>query len=1123
MKTMKRIYTALAVLMLAVTAHATTRYVAATAGTYSAGSPAICTGQTAISLATFNTLSSVAPDDINIFCGSFSIAQNTTAIQLNNSGTSGHPIIIRIPLGTVFASPEWPPDGTSGAIDLGGNSYITIDGQGNSSGGGGIIEATLNGDSGATCLGGPCTLHGDSNCVEGGTNSTNWTVEGLSCIDMYVTATGVPSGGGGTCFYQHGNISGVSIHDNFLHDVAWCVSFQYDSGPSNGVIIANNQIYNVDHGIALGGPSDGQTLENVNVYGNSIHDYSNWDTPGDVWHHDGIHIWGHNNNASDTITGVNIYNNKFGGCIGQNVTAHIFIETNAGGTSNVNIYNNSLIDTCSGNDTNGLFAIGSDSGFNFYDNTLIGTAADVCAGVSMGTNVTFINNVMTGCAQLIYQASGGSFASGGLHNNIYANCSGSNCFAYPGGYTTSFAAWQSHTGQDASPSAYATSAGLNSSGVPNSGSVVIGNGANLTSLGITALNSDITSASRPSTGAWTIGAYNYGSSPPQASTPTFSPVAGTYSSTQSVTISASTGGVICYNTTGSPATNGTTGCTTGTHYTAPVSVSATETLYAVAGGTGYSDSSVGSAVYTITIPTASAPTFSPVAGAVTNPTTVTASTSTSGCGSYIYFDTSSTPTTNQTTYSVTTAATLHAYVHGCPSYADSSISSAAYTIALAATPTFSPAAGAVVNPTTVTASTSTSDGCTMYLDTSNPPTTAQSTYSVTTPVTLHAQAKGCTSHANSAVGSAAYTISGGTTYTLSTATAGTGTGTVSCSPSGSGISSGTAYSCAVTHGTGSTLTSVAGCGGSGTTTYTGTMPTSNCTVTATFALNTYTLTVSTAGTGSGSVSGTNCASGTKNYGTSVTCTETPAGGSTFAGWSGGTCSGTGSCSFTLSSNATVTATFNTSSSTLTITTASLPSGTIGTAYSFTMSAIGGTPPYTWSDPSCTGACNTGLGFSSSGAWSGTPTNAGSSTFTIQVADAASHTASGPFVLTIATPPAAGASPLLLMAMALNCNCAHQPNPVLEWILSPPGAAQSTWTQTLLAAKVASLTTACPVAGNIAYKSAASLAGNATSWTDSTETPGAIICTIDEESYISGGKTVISYSPSSGPFQIPMAL
>jgi hypothetical protein len=107
--------------------------------------------------------------------------------------------------------------------------------------------------------------------------------------------------------------------------------------------------------------------------------------------------------------------------------------------------------------------------------------------------------------------------------------------------------------------------------------------------------------SLPLFGQWTLGKRNF--TPmgvtPTASTPTFSPIAGTYSSTQTVTISTTTGSVICYNTTGSPATNGTTGCTTGTLYTGTVSVAATETLYAVAGGTGYIDSSVGSASYTI--------------------------------------------------------------------------------------------------------------------------------------------------------------------------------------------------------------------------------------------------------------------------------------------------------------------------------------------------------------------------------------------------------------------------------------------------------------------------------------------------------------------------------------------
>jgi hypothetical protein len=76
------------------------------------------------------------------------------------------------------------------------------------------------------------------------------------------------------------------------------------------------------------------------------------------------------------------------------------------------------------------------------------------------------------------------------------------------------------------------------------------------------------------------------------------------------------------------------------------------------------------------------------------------------------------------------------------------------------------------------------------------------------------------------------------------------------------------------------------------------------------ASSTYTLTVSTAGTGSGTLGGTNCASATYATGTTITCTETPAAGSTFAGWSGGTCSGVGACTFPLNANATVTGTFN---------------------------------------------------------------------------------------------------------------------------------------------------------------------------------------------------------------------
>jgi hypothetical protein len=78
---------------------------------------------------------------------------------------------------------------------------------------------------------------------------------------------------------------------------------------------------------------------------------------------------------------------------------------------------------------------------------------------------------------------------------------------------------------------------------------------------------------------------------------------------------------------------------------------------------------------------------------------------------------------------------------------------------------------------------------------------------------------------------------------------------------------------------------------------------------------TYTLSVTKSGTGTGTVSGgsINCGSTCTTSVTSsapVTLTATPASGSTFAGWSGGGCSGPGSCTMTMNANTSVTATFN---------------------------------------------------------------------------------------------------------------------------------------------------------------------------------------------------------------------
>ena len=83
--------------------------------------------------------------------------------------------------------------------------------------------------------------------------------------------------------------------------------------------------------------------------------------------------------------------------------------------------------------------------------------------------------------------------------------------------------------------------------------------------------------------------------PSQVPAPVFSPAAGTYGSAQSVTLTdALTGAVIYYTTDGSIPT------VTSAKYTAPITVSSTETLEAVAQAANYPVSPVATAAYTIT-------------------------------------------------------------------------------------------------------------------------------------------------------------------------------------------------------------------------------------------------------------------------------------------------------------------------------------------------------------------------------------------------------------------------------------------------------------------------------------------------------------------------------------------
>lgn len=71
---------------------------------------------------------------------------------------------------------------------------------------------------------------------------------------------------------------------------------------------------------------------------------------------------------------------------------------------------------------------------------------------------------------------------------------------------------------------------------------------------------------------------------------------------------------------------------------------------------------------------------------------------------------------------------------------------------------------------------------------------------------------------------------------------------------------------------------------------------------------------------------------------------------------------------------------------LAITSSGLPGATAGAAYSMTLTATGGTSPYTWSVVS--GQLPSGVSLSGSGALAGTPSVTGTSSFTLQAKDSA---------------------------------------------------------------------------------------------------------------------------------------
>jgi Right handed beta helix region len=432
----------------------------------------------------------IGPGTTVHLCGTF-----TGSLTAGGSGSSGSPITIRFETGAKISVTSC---GNSGCLNIGARSYMVVDGGAN-----GLIEATGNG----TGLG-----SASSYGVYARTCANN-EVKNMTIANMYVHS-GASDNGGGNSYGIWTQGTKCLFHDNTIHDgVAGIV----EETSSSGNQFYNNTIYHCNWGIFLSAGASANAITNEKIYGNEIHDFANWDTTGDTFHHDGIFLSG--NNATNNLTNTLVYNNYIHGtssspttCApapgnGSCMTAYIYINTD----SYVTVFNNLLVaNPGDPGPNNGWILMYVDDHDALYNNTIIGggpNGPSSCVVLNSGANFNFKDNILSNCPTLLWNA-GSTFVASGLDFNTYQNSSLDGAWRSGGNYYSSLTSWRSASNGDTKAQATTGSLGLDSTYVPQSGSIVINAAADLSGMAITPLNSDKAGIARPSgTILWDAGSY----------------------------------------------------------------------------------------------------------------------------------------------------------------------------------------------------------------------------------------------------------------------------------------------------------------------------------------------------------------------------------------------------------------------------------------------------------------------------------------------------------------------------------------------------------------------------------------------------------------------------------------
>lgn len=462
------------------------------------------------SAAWFNTAGSwgssgsqISPGDTVHLCGNFSSALNVQA-----SGTSSATTTILFEPGAKISLPYCP---ATGCIGLANYDYIMVDGGSN-----GITESTANGTALAN--------QQYSNGVYGGV-CNDIEIRNLTIRNIYVrTKNSTDNSNGATnsdgVFIQSAH-SNIKVHDNIISEAHSGVELYTDTGTFGNWEVYSNTISQNVWGIDAAGGYDAGQLDGASIHDNTIFDNDHWWGPDNNFHTDPIFVRAPNA-AGSQYRNVYIYNNYIYGALGH-MTGYIFLSQYSNGPTYV--FNNILratsttadIYACAGEGAIAMQWNGTNN-YYIYNNDIDGrTACGIAAGQRStgsfnGTLLDWKNNI--GLDIEGHYIETGSYTSD--YNDWYViGNAGGQAFAV-GSKFYDWTAWQS-AGKDAH--AITSDPLVNSNYTLQSGSPARSAGTNLTSIcqgqpvpGLGALCQDKNGTSRPSTGAWDAGAYQYAQS-----------------------------------------------------------------------------------------------------------------------------------------------------------------------------------------------------------------------------------------------------------------------------------------------------------------------------------------------------------------------------------------------------------------------------------------------------------------------------------------------------------------------------------------------------------------------------------------------------------------------------------